>query len=531
MSNVRVRFAPSPTGMLHIGGARTAIYNWAFARSCGGKFILRIEDTDKVRSTDENTQIILRALKWLGLDWDEGPKKGGDFGPYYQMQRMDIYKSALDYLIKHDKAYPCFCTKQEIAQKKEEAIKEHGGYDGYDRTCRNIPKNEWEKLIKEGKPHVWRLKVPLKHRSVEFDDEVYGHMSFPSEVLDDLILVREDGVPTYNFAVVCDDSFMKITHVIRGDDHLSNTPRQILIYEALGKKIPKFAHLSMILGPDKKKLSKRHGSTSVEEYKDKGYLPDAMVNFLSLLGWSLDGSTTIIDRHKLCSSFSLDRINKKDCIFDVTKLDWMNGCYIREYGVKWLLENAREWFAKAYLLSIDQKNKGQTIIPTLSKEEQKNNKLKLWEKNEINWALQEVESNFDIFVNICPHIIERLNRLDEIPQKLSFLFWEDDIFFDEKSFNKVLLKNIDNSIKVLTESINIFNDIQNSWECSELQDLCAKLCDKLNLKPRDVFQPIRVAISGNMVSPPLFESIQLIKREHVISRIKKTINLLNKDNV
>ena len=209
----------------------------------------------------------------------------------------------------------------------------------------------------------------------------------------------------------------------------------------------------------------------------------------------------------------------------------MNGCYIREYGVKWLLENAREWFAKAYLLSIDQKNKGQTIIPTLSKEEQKNTKLKLWEKKEVDCALQEVESNFDIFVNICPHIIERLNRLDEIPQKLSFLFWEDDIFFDEKSFNKVLLKNIDNSIKVLTESINIFNDIQNSWECDKLQDLCAKLCDKLNLKPRDVFQPIRVAISGNMVSPPLFESIELIKREHVISRIKKTINLLNKDNV
>ena len=305
---VRVRFAPSPTGKLHIGGARTAIYNWAFARATGGTFVLRIEDTDPERSTEENTQIILRALKWMGLDWDEGPEVGGPCGPYFQTQRTDTYEAALQKLIDAGAAYPCFCTKEELDAKREAAEKTEGGYAGYGRTCRAIPADEASARIAAGEPHVWRLKVPDDHGPVTFKDAVYGDMSFPIDVMDDMILRRTDGTFTYNFAVVCDDVNMAITHVIRGDDHLSNTPRQVLIYEALGAEVPLFAHLSMILGPDGKKLSKRHGATNVEEYRDRGYLPDALVNFLALLGWSLDGETTIIPPAELCRTFSLDRI-------------------------------------------------------------------------------------------------------------------------------------------------------------------------------------------------------------------------------
>ena len=320
---VRVRFAPSPTGKLHIGGARTAIYNWAFARAMGGTFVLRIEDTDPERSTEENTQIILRALRWMGLDWDEGPEVGGEFGPYFQTQRTQTYADALERLRERDAVYACFCTKEELDEKRAIAEKTEGGYAGYDRTCRDLPRDEVEARISAGEPHVWRLKVPLDHGPIEFDDAVYGHMSFPAEVMDDMILVRTDGSPTYNFAVVCDDANMGITHVIRGDDHLSNTPRQILIYEALGFEVPTFAHLSMILGADGKKLSKRHGATNVEEYRDRGYLSDSLVNFLALLGWSLDGETTIIDRETLCREFSLDRVTKKDAVLrrDEARLD------------------------------------------------------------------------------------------------------------------------------------------------------------------------------------------------------------------
>ena len=235
--------------MLHIGGARTAIYNWAFARAMGGTFVLRIEDTDPERSTDENMQIILRAMRWLGLDWDEGPEVGGDFGPYFQMQRMPTYEAALETLKAKGAAYPCFCTKEQLDADRAAAEASGGGYAGYCGRCREVPADEAAARIEAGEPHVWRLKVPEEHGPIEFDDAVYGPTSFPAEVMDDLVLVRSDGSPTYNFAVVCDDANMGITHVIRGDDHLSNTPRQVPIYEALGFDVPVFAHLPMDLGP------------------------------------------------------------------------------------------------------------------------------------------------------------------------------------------------------------------------------------------------------------------------------------------
>ena len=488
-NDVRVRFAPSPTGMLHIGGARTAIYNWAYARSQGGKFILRIEDTDRERSTDENTQIILRALSWLGLDWDEGPQVGGEFGPYFQTERMDTYKVALKKLINEGCAYPCFCTKEQLDEKREIAEKEHGGYGGYDGTCRKLSKEEATRRIEAGEPHVWRLKVPENHGPICFNDEVYGQMEFPCDVMDDLILVRTDGMPTYNFAVVCDDANMKISHVVRGDDHLSNTPRQILIYEALGFEVPTFAHLPMILGSDGKKLSKRHGATNVEEYRDAGYLSDVMVNFLALLGWSLDGETTIIPRDVLTKEFSLSRINKKDCIFDETKLDWMNGAYIREMD-----EDA--WASVA--------------LPWIKKTKGADN--------------SHIEVDLDFAKQVCPLVIERMSRFNELPEKLEYLFWDNEVFFDEKSVNKVLKKEGSQADVALKIALQVLEDESNEWDFDFLQSKVRSLGEEAGLKPKLIFQPIRVAVTGNMVSPPLFESIVLMKREDVVARIKKCLS-------
>lgn len=486
---VRVRFAPSPTGELHIGGARTAIYNWAFAKAMGGSFILRIEDTDPERSTEENKQVILRAMKWLGLTWDEGPEVGGDFGPYLQTQRFDTYTSALERLKQRDAVYPCFCTKEELDEKRAAAEKSEGGYSGYDRTCRNLSKEEAQRRIEAGEPHVWRLKVPENHGPIEFHDAVYGDMSFPIEVMDDMILVRTDGTPTYNFAVVCDDANMQITHVIRGDDHLSNTPRQILIYETLGFEVPTFAHLSMILGADGRKLSKRRNATSVEQYQAMGYLPDALVNFLALLGWSLDGETTIIPREVLCKEFSLKRITRKDAIFDETKLDWMNGEYIKAMGAKAWVDAVSPFLIEAGLTT-----------------------------------KEAIEENEEWYEKLYPLVAERMKRLTEAPEKLAFIFDGPTVKLDEKSVQKNLLKEGCRADEVLRKVRAILADESIPWQCDPLQDTCRELVDTLGLKAKLIFQPIRVAVTGSQVSPPLFESIELMKRSDVVARIDYTLS-------
>lgn len=486
---VRVRFAPSPTGELHIGGARTAIYNWTFAKAMGGSFILRIEDTDPERSTEENKQVILRAMKWLGLTWDEGPEVGGDFGPYLQTQRFDTYTSALERLKQRDAVYPCFCTKEELDEKRAAAEKSEGGYSGYDRTCRNLSKEEAQRRIEAGEPHVWRLKVPENHGPIEFHDAVYGDMSFPIEVMDDMILVRTDGTPTYNFAVVCDDANMQITHVIRGDDHLSNTPRQILIYEALGFEVPTFAHLSMILGADGRKLSKRRNATSVEQYQAMGYLPDALVNFLALLGWSLDGETTIIPREVLCKEFSLKRITRKDAIFDETKLDWMNGEYIKAMGAKAWVDAVSPFLIEAGLTT-----------------------------------KEAIEENEEWYEKLYPLVAERMKRLTEAPEKLAFIFDGPTVKLDEKSVQKNLLKEGCRADEVLRKVRAILADESIPWQCDPLQDTCRELVDTLGLKAKLIFQPIRVAVTGSQVSPPLFESIELMKRSDVVARIDYTLS-------
>lgn len=498
---VRVRFAPSPTGKLHVGGARTAIYNWAFARAMGGTFVLRIEDTDPERSTAENVRVILNAMKWLHLDWDEGPEVGGDAGPYFQTQRFDTYAAALERLKARGAAYPCFCTKEELDAKRERAEKEEGGYAGYDRTCRDIDPAEAARRIEAGEPHVWRLKVPLDHGPIEFDDAVYGHMSFPADVMDDMIVVRTDGTPTYNFAVVCDDANMGITHVIRGDDHLSNTPRQILIYEALGYDVPTFAHLSMILGPDGKKLSKRHGAASVEDFAARGYLPDAMVNFLALLGWSLDGETTLIDRDTLTSAFTLDRITKKDAVFDEAKLEWMNGQYIQRMDAGEWVNESLPWLARA--------RAGVAADAEVSAED-------------VRATADDIAKRPEFYEALYPLVAERETHLTDAADKLAYLFWGAQVpALDEKSVNKVLLKDGARADEALAACRAVLADESIAWEATPLEAACRALAEPeaLDMKLKFVLQPLRVAVCGNMVSPPLFESIELLPRADVLARI------------
>ena len=351
MTEIRVRFAPSPSGHLHIGGARTALYNWLFARQKKGKFILRIEDTDVQRSTEESINAILDGLKWLGLDWDEGPGKEGEFGPYFQSQKQDIYNEHIDKLIKEGKAYPCFCTSEELNAQKEEAKKEKKEYR-YNGKCKKMDPEKAKQQLEKKKPHVIRIKKNIEG-SIIFNDLVKGEINIHSDTIDDFIIRRSDGNPIYNFAVTIDDILMKITHVLRGDDHISNTPKQILLYKALGAEPPLFAHLPMILGEDKTRLSKRHGATAVQEYRDKGFLPEAVCNYLARLGWSYDDSQEIFSIDELIKKFSIEKVSSNPAVFDPKKLKWLNSVYIQKLDIDKKIELAVPFLIKNDLIDQD----------------------------------------------------------------------------------------------------------------------------------------------------------------------------------
>jgi len=319
---IRVRFAPSPTGFLHVGGARTALFNWLFARRHGGTFVLRIEDTDAERSSWDMVSGIVDGLRWLGLDWDEGPDVGGPHAPYFQSQRFERHRAMAARLVTDGRAYYCYCTPEEIQQKRDAA----GGTWTYDRTCRHRSAEEVAGLEAAGAPRAVRFKVP--DGQTAFDDLVHGRIAFDNPNIEDFVVLRSDGQPTYHLSVVADDIDMAITHVVRGDDHISNTPKQVLLYEALGKEPPQFAHVPLILGPDKKRLSKRHGATSVTEYQRQGYLSEAMVNFLALLGWSPGNDQELFSRDQLLQAFTLEGISGGNAVFNPEKLDWFNQQHI-----------------------------------------------------------------------------------------------------------------------------------------------------------------------------------------------------------
>ena len=483
---VRVRFAPSPTGKLHIGGARTAIYNWAFARANGGTFILRIDDTDPTRSTDENTQIILRAMKWLGLDWDEGPDVGGPHAPYAQTERLNLYKQAAQKLWDEGHAYPCFCTKEQLEADRKAAQERKDPFQGYQRRCRNLSREEAQARIDAGEPYVLRIKVPEDRGDVAIEDAVHGRVVFDAKELDDFVIFRSDGTPTYNFATVVDDAAMGITHVIRGDDHLSNTPRQVMVYEALDAPVPVFAHISMILGADGKKLSKRHGATSVEEYRDAGYLSDAFVNYLALLGWSLDGETTVIPRDVLASKFSLDRISKNPATFDPKKLDWMNAEYINAMSDA---EFARE-----------------ILVPELTKAgllDEGTERLAGWMEQLATIVKPRTKMPADAAVVAAPVFATA-----------------DTLAYDEKSVAKGLAKEgmgaVLDAARAALEAVPA-----TGWTAEAIDAALEPLPEALDLKKRVVFQAVRVAECGNMVSPPLGETMTLIGKEDCLARIDR----------
>ena len=493
---VRVRFAPSPTGKLHIGGARTAIYNWAFARANGGTFILRIDDTDPARSTDENTQIILRAMRWLGLDWDEGPDKGGDFGPYAQTERLEIYRKAAHTLLAEGKAYPCFCTPEKLTADKKAAEERHDPFQGYQRTCRNIDPKEAQARIEAGEPYTIRIKVPLDRGDVIVHDAVHGNVTFNARELDDFIIFRSDGTPTYNFATVVDDALMGITHIIRGDDHLSNTPRQIMVYEALGAPVPEFAHISMILGPDGKKLSKRHGATSVEEYRDAGYLSDAFVNYLALLGWSLDGETTIVPRDVLASQFSLDHVSKNPAKSDPERLNWINA---------------------TYLSTMDNKTFSvQVLIPELVF-------AGLEPVSGTETDAEKIYATRPAWYDLLSEILKpRTTVSPDVVEKSRFLYEGAEVTFDEKSVSKSLAKDGAGSI---LEAAHAALLPVSEWTPANIDEALEILPEELDLKKRVVFQAVRVAECGNMVSPPLGESMALLGKDIALARLERALKI------
>jgi glutamyl-tRNA synthetase len=454
------------------------VYNWAFARRHGGAFVLRIEDTDPERSTEENTQAILRAMAWLGLDHDEGPDVGGPYGPYRQTERSHLYTEALETLTQRDAVYPCFCTPDELERKREEA-RARGGFAGYDRACRTLPAEEAARRIQAGEPHAWRLKVPLDRGDVVFQDLVRGEMRFPISAIDDLIVVRSDGTPTYNFAVTVDDATMRITHVIRGDDHISNTPKQILIYEALGLEPPAFAHLSMIWGPDGKRLSKRHGATSVEAYREMGFLPEALLNYLALLGWSLDGETTVIDRDALVANFSLERVSRNPAIFDTEKLEWLNGVYIRQMTPEQFVDRMTPLLEKAGLVQ-----PGESSVRR-------------------DWLLM-----------LAPLVSERIKRLDEVVPMVRFLFEE--VSIDDRARGTVLAKP---GVAAALSAVRKALEGVEPWTAEGIEVALRALPERLDMKPKAVFQAVRVAVTGSTVSPPLFESLELLGKDRALARL------------
>ena len=487
-SPVRVRFAPSPTGKLHIGGARTAIYNWAFARANGGTFILRIDDTDPTRSTEENTQVILRAMRWLGLDWDEGPDVGGPCGPYRQTERAELYREAAERLVAEGRAYPCFCSAERLEADRAAAKARKDPFQGYQGHCRDLDPAEAAARVAAGEPHTLRIKVPRDRGDVVVEDAVHGRVTFNARELDDFVIFRSDGTPTYNFATVVDDAAMGITHVIRGDDHLSNTPRQVIVYEALGAPVPTFAHISMILGADGKKLSKRHGATSVEEYRDAGYLSDAFVNYLALLGWSLDGQTTVVPREVLAREFSLDHVSKNPATFDPKKLDWMNAEYLNAMG--------DEEFCEKVLVP-------ECVAAGLVDEAGVAARGGAW------WAA-------------LAQIVRPRTKMPADAARVSapVLATADTLAMDEKAVFKGLAKpGMGAVLDAARTALGALDE--DGWTAEAIDAALESLPDALGLKKRIVFQAVRVAECGSLASPPLGETMALIGREDCLARLDR----------
>lgn len=461
---MRLRFAPSPTGYLHVGGARTALYNWLYARKQNGIFVLRIEDTDVQRSSQEMVDVILNSLKWLGLNWDEGP--------FFQSQRFDLYRSAANKLVEQGKAYRCFCAPEELNARREAGMKEKGSWR-YERTCYRLTVDQIREKLNAGASFAVRFLIPEGRTA--FQDLVHGEIALENSTVEDFVLLRSDAYPTYHLSVVVDDIDMNITHVVRGDDHISNTPKQILLYEAFGKKPPEFGHLPLILGADKKRLSKRHGSVAVEEYRNQGILPEALANFLALLGWNPGDEREVMSLQELTKEFDLRRVNSSNAVFDLKKLSWMNGKYLSMVPLDRVLE----------LLS-----------PYLPDQE--------WSKD------PQYAKRVDLMRT-------RAVSLVELGQSLT-PFFQSDFPYDAKGMEKA--KNDAAAPGLLKDFIPNLENVQD-WTHSGIEQKLRAFSEQHGVKPAALIHPIRLALTGKTAGPGLFELMELIGKQSTIDRIHR----------
>ena len=483
----RVRLAPSPTGLFHLGNARTGLFNYLFARKAGGKFVLRIEDTDKERSKKEYENTILEGLKFLGIEWDEGPGTNGFLGPYRQSERLEIYEKYLRQLLEEEKAYYCFCSSEEIEAQKEEMIA-RGVPPKYSGKCRDLPKSTLETYLEEGKEKTIRIKIPNK--VIKFEDIIRGEVEFDLSLIGDIVIAKSLKEPLYNFAVVIDDYLMKITHVIRGEDHISNTPKQIAIQEALGLPRPNYAHLPMILGPDRSKLSKRHGAMALTDYRKMGYLPEAIINFLVFLGWHPIGNEEILSLEELINKFDLERVQKGGAIFNIKRLDWFNAQYLKKMSSEELMDRVVDYI------------KNFSSAPEIIKE----------------YGIDYIKKVIDIE-------LPRMNKLSDLIDLSDFFFKK------EIKYSKELLKWKDMTdtelAKALQDSLNILEKVKGSeFNRINLQIKFYGFIDEdLSYKGNKgkLLWPLRAALSGKKASPGPFEIAEVLGKEESIKRLKQAL--------
>ena len=486
MDRPRVRFAPSPTGYLHVGGARTALFNWLYARRHGGTFILRIEDTDTERSSDEMVAGILESMRWLGLDWDEGPGIGGPHAPYFQTQRFERHKAAAQQLLARGSAYKCYCSPDLLKEKREAAERTGGGWK-YDRTCLGLSVEEQQRLESSGVRPAIRFKVPEGKTS--YTDHVRGRIEVDHQEIEDFVILRSNGLPIYHLSVVADDIDMGITHVIRGDDHISNTPKHILLFQALGRTPPEFAHVPLILGTDKKKLSKRHGITSVTEYERIGYLPDAMVNFLALLGWSPGGDREVMPRDELIAAFSLDGISGGAAVFDPEKLDWFNAQYLARLNPDDLVERVKPLLQAAGLWTDD----------------------------------LDVEGRRKWLQRVLRLVLPRVRRLPEfVGQAAPFL--SASVEYDPDAVRKHLTSaDLDRHVEALIAALE---GDDGPYEEAAIERVLRSVADARGIKAAALIHAARIAATGKAVSPGIFEVLALLGKPLTLSRLRDLVRFL-----
>ena len=483
MNDIRVRYAPSPTGQPHIGNIRTAFFNWLYARHNGGKFVVRIEDTDQERLVEGAYEGILEALSWLNIDWDEGPDKGGPFGPYLQSERLEVYNSAANILLTKGVGYYCFCDRDRLNNLRKQQ-QENKSDIKYDRKCLNLSNDEIEQNLSNNIPHVIRYKIPADN-TIQLNDIVRDEVEWNTNLLDDFVLIKSDRFPTYHLANVVDDHSMNISHVLRAEEWLPSTPRHLLLYDALGYEPPQFGHLPMILGPDRSKLSKRHGATSILEYRDLGYLPEAVINFMVLLGWSIDDHTEIINRQEMVKLFDLGRVGKPAAVFDIDKLDWMNGNYIRDLSDEDLFEHVKHACIGEF---------GENIVDQYS----------------------------DRLTKMTPLISPRMKYVTDAPDMVSYIL-TDNLSVEKEFIETCKLSSSDIAI-ALTATIKYVQE-EIDFSKDTLESEMRIICGQLEYSPRNYFGLIRNVLTSRSATPPLFDIMEILGPRDTLSRLDNALKL------